>query len=145
MGATLGELRAAMNRLKGKIRSQMESMEVNLLKDTFPKRSLVRKLGNAETDWNKVENYFTHILTLVEDGQAEDDRLAYEEFQTRYLTLKGRAEDALDGHQVEEEARERDRLKVSKVCQLGERWGVAYHHIETVLGELKTRVRGGTH
>ena len=54
MGATLGELRASINGLKGKIRSQMESMEVDLLKDTFPKRSLVRKLGKAETDWNKV-------------------------------------------------------------------------------------------
>ena len=96
MGATLGELRASIYRLKGKIRSQMESMEADLVKPTFPRRSLVRKLGKAKTDWNKVENYFTHILTLVEDGQAEDDRLAYEELQTQYLDISGRVMDALE-------------------------------------------------
>ena len=31
---------------------------------------------------------------------------------------------------------------MSKVRHLGERWGVAYQHIETVLGELKTRLKG---
>ena len=81
MGATLGELKAAMNRLKGKLRSQMEAMEADLLKEQFPKRSLARNLGIAETDWNKVENYHTHILTLIKDEQqAEDTTLAYEEF-----------------------------------------------------------------
>ena len=87
-----------MNRLKGKIRSQMEVMEADLLKDPFPKFSLRRKLGNAETDWNKVKNFYVHIQTLTEDEQAEDDRLAYEEFQTRYLDLNGRVEDALEEH-----------------------------------------------
>ena len=103
MGATLGELRAAMNRLKGKIRSQMVVMEADLLKEPFPKRSLVRKLGNAETDWNKVENYYVHIRTMTDDAQAEVDRVAYEEFETCYLDLKDRVEDALEEHQIEEE------------------------------------------
>ena len=31
---------------------------------------------------------------------------------------------------------------MSKVCQLGERWGAAYQHIEMVLGELKTWLEG---
>ena len=31
---------------------------------------------------------------------------------------------------------------MSRVRQLGERWGAAYQHIETVLGELKTRLEG---
>ena len=84
----------------------MEAMEADLIKDTFPKRSLVRKLGNAETDWNKVENYYTHIRTLIEDEQAEDDRLAYEEFQTQYLDVSGRVTDALEDHRLEEETRE---------------------------------------
>ena len=87
-----------MNRLKGKLKSQMEAMEADLLKEQFPKRSLVRKLGIAETDWNEVENCYEHILTLIEDEQAEDDRLAYEEFQTRYLNLNSRVKDALDEH-----------------------------------------------
>ena len=142
MGATLGELKAAMNRLKGKLRSQMEVMEADLAKEPFPKRSLIRKLGNAETDWNKVENYYTHILTLIEEEQAEADRLAYEEFQTQYLNLNGRVQDALDAHREEEEDRERDNLKVSRVRLLGERWGAAYQHIETILGELKSWLEG---
>ena len=83
----------------------MEVMEADLLKDPFPKLSLQRELGNTETDWNKVENFYEHILTLTEDEQAEDNRLAYEEFQTRYLDLNGRVEDALEEHQLEEEAR----------------------------------------
>ena len=104
--ATQGKLRAAMNRLEGKIRSQMEVMEADLLKDPFPKFSLRRKLGNAETDWNKVENFYVHIQTLTEDEQAEDDRLAYEELQTRYLDLSGGVGDVLEDYRLEEEARE---------------------------------------
>ena len=84
----------------------MEVMEADLLKDPFPKFLLQRKLGNAETDWNKVENFYVHIQTLTEDEQAEDDRLAYEEFQTCYLDLSGRVEDALEDYRLEEEARE---------------------------------------
>ena len=105
MGATLGELRANMNCLKGKIWSQMELMEADLVKVPFPEFSLRRKLENVETDWNKAENYYDHfydhILTLT-----EDDCLAYEEFQTRYLDLNGQVEDALEEHRLEEEARE---------------------------------------
>ena len=96
MGATLGEIRAAMNRLKGKIRSQMEVMEVELGKEQLLRRSLSRKLGHAETDWNKIEDYYTHILTLITEQEAEDGRLAHEQFQTQYLTLIGRVQDALD-------------------------------------------------
>ena len=35
---------------------------------------------------------------------------------------------------------ERDRLKVAKVRQLGDRWEAGYQYLETVLGELKTRL-----
>ena len=119
----------------------MELMEADLVKDPFPEFSLRRKLENVETDWNKAENYYDHFydhsLTLT-----EDDRLAYEEFQTRYLDLSGRVEDALEDYRLEEEARERDRLKVAKVRQLGDRWEAAYQHVETVLGDLKTRLEG---
>ena len=106
MAATQGELHAAMNRLKGKIRSQMEVMEAELVKEPFPKLSLRRKLGNAETEWNKVENYYVHIRTMTDDDQAEDDRVAFEEFQTRYLDINGRVEDALEEHRLEEETHE---------------------------------------
>ena len=84
----------------------MEVMEADMVKDPFPKLSLRRKLGNVETDWNKVENFYVHIQTLTEDEQAEDDCLAYEEFQTHSLDLNGRVEDALEEHRIEEETRE---------------------------------------
>ena len=142
MGATLGELRAAMNRLKGTLRSQMKMMEADLRKDPFPKLSLLRELGNAETEWNKVQDCYDHILTMTGDKQAEDDHLAYEELQTCYCNLNEQVMDALEEHQEEEEACERDRLKVSKVRQLGDRWEAAYLHIDTVLGELKTLLGG---
>ena len=56
--------------------------------------------------------------------------------------MMGRVQDALDKIREEEEAQEQANLKVSKVRLLGERWGAAYHRIETVLGELKTRLEG---
>ena len=87
----------------------MGVMEADLVKDPFPKLLLRRKLGNAETDWNKVENYYVHIRTMTDDDQAEDDRIAYEEFQTRYDDLHDRVEDALEDYRLDEEARERDR------------------------------------
>ena len=140
MGATLGELRAAMHRLKGTLRSRMEVMEAELAKEQTQrlKRSLARRLGHAETDWNKVEDYYTRSLTLITEQEAEDGCLAHEQFQTQYLTLIGRVQDALDKLRDEEEAQEQENLKVSKVRQLGERWEAAYQHIETVLGDLKT-------
>ena len=120
----------------------MEVMEADLVKEPFPKLLLRRKLGNEETDWNKVENFYVHIRTLTEGEQAEDDHLALEEFQTRYLNLNGQVEDALEVHRSEEEGRERDRLKLIKVQQLSGRWEAAFQHVETVLGELKTRLKG---
>ena len=79
---------------------------------------------------------------MISEQEAEDSRLAHEQFQTQYLTLIGQVQDALDKLREEEEAQERENLKVSKVRQLGERWAAAYQHIETVLGELKTRLEG---
>ena len=79
---------------------------------------------------------------MIDEQVAEDGHLAHEQFQTQYLTLIGWVQDALDKHREEEEARERDSLKVSKVRHLGEKGTAAYQHIETVLGELKTRLEG---
>ena len=102
-----------MDSLKGKIRSQMEVMEAELRKPQLLRRSLARKLGNAETDWDKVEDYYMHILTLITEQEAEDGRLAHEQFQTQYLTLIGRVQDSLDKLREEEEAQERENVKVS--------------------------------
>ena len=140
--ATQAELCAAMERLKGKLRNLMEVMETALLADPFPKLSLRRKLGKAETIWNEVENLYDHLCTMTDKDQAEIDRVAFVDFQTRYIDLFGRVEDALEEHRIEEETREQARLKVIKIQQLGDRWDAAYQHVETVLEELKTRLEG---
>ena len=108
MGATLGELRAAMNRLKDSLRSQMKTMEADLRKDPFPMLSLLTELWDAASEWSKVEDCHRHILALTEGEQAKDERLAHVEFQAHYIDLNDRVEDALDDHRLEEEARERD-------------------------------------
>ena len=120
----------------------MEVMEAELGKERVLGQSLARKLGRAETDWSEVEGYYMHILTLISEQEAEDSRAAHEQFQTQFFTLMGRVQDAIDKAREEEEAQEEANLKVSKVRLLGERWGAAYHRIETVLGELKTRLEG---
>ena len=93
-----------MNLLKGKIWSQMEEMEADLVKDPFPESSLRKKLEDVETDWSKAENYeddfYDHDLTLT-----MDDRFAYEVFQAHYLELSGRVKDALEDHRLEEQAK----------------------------------------
>ena len=96
MGSTLAEIKATMESIKGKIRSQMEVMAVELVKDRVLGRSLVRKLGRAESDWNEVENHYSHILSLMSKQEAEDGRATHEQFQTQFFTMMGRVQDALD-------------------------------------------------
>ena len=98
MGATLGELCANMNCLKGKIWNQMELMEADLVKVPFPEFSLRRKLGKAETIWNEIENLYDHLCTMTNEDQAELDCVAFEDFQTRYIDLFGGVEDAPEEH-----------------------------------------------
>ena len=98
MGATLGELKATMNHLKGNLRSQMEAMEADLVKVPFPEYLLTMKLRNAETDRNEVGNLYERILVLTELKQTEDERLAFEEFEIQYRTTSVRVRVALDTH-----------------------------------------------
>ena len=106
MGATVGKLRAAMNHLKDSLRSQMKTMEADLRKDPFPKLTLQKGLGDAETGWNEIKDYHRHILALTEGEQAEDERLSHVELQTRFTDVNDQVEDALEDHRLEEEARE---------------------------------------
>ena len=142
MGTTIAEIKATMASIKGRIRSQMDVMAVDLEKERILWRSLVRKLGRAETDWTEVENHYTHILTVIGEDEDEDNRDAHEQFQTQLFTLMGRVQDAIDRARGEEEAQEDANRKVSRLRLLGERWGGAYHRIETVLAQLKTRLEG---
>ena len=96
--ATQAELRAAMERLKGKLQSLMEVMETALLADSFPKLSLRRKLGKAESIWNEIEGLYDHLCTMTEEERAELDCVVFIDFQGRYTDLYGRVEDTLKEH-----------------------------------------------
>ena len=109
--------------IKYRIKSDMSIMKGDLEKARVSWRSLVRKLGRAETDWTEVENHYTHILTMIGEDEDEDDRDAHEQFQTQLFTLMGRVQDAIDRARGEEEAQENANRKVSRLRLLGERWG----------------------
>ena len=140
--ATQAELRAAMERHKGKLRNLMEVMETALLADPFPKLSLRRKLRKAETIWNEIENLYDHLCTMTDEDQAELDCVVFVDCQTRYIDLFGRVEDALEEHRIEEETRDQARLKAIKIQQLSDKWDAAHQHIKTILEEIKTRLEG---
>ena len=107
--ATQAELRAAMERLKGKLENLMELMQTALHTEPFPKLSLRRKLGKAETIWKEIEGYFDHLYTMTDEDRAEVDHVAFTDFQRRYTDLCGRVEDALEEHRSEEESREQEK------------------------------------
>ena len=140
--ATQAELRAAMERLRGKLESLMELMQTVLHTEPVPTLSLQRKLGKAETIWKEIEGYYDHLCTMTDEDLAEVDRIAFTDFQHRYTNLCGRVEDALEEHRSKEEAREQARLKVIKVQQLNAKWNAVHQHIETTLQEIKTRLEG---
>ena len=85
--ATQAELWAAMERLRDKLESLMELMQTALHTEPFPKLSLQRKLGKAETIWNEIEGLYDHLCTMTEENQAELDRAAFIAFQGRYTEL----------------------------------------------------------
>ena len=66
--ATQVELRAAMERLKGKLENLMEVMQTALHTKPFPKLSLRRKLGKAETIWSEIEGLYDHLHTMTEEN-----------------------------------------------------------------------------
>ena len=79
----------------------MKIMEAGLRKDPvinkWTKPSVLSVLQFMESEWNSVSKYHMLILTWIKDEQqVEDATLAYEEFQTKYLELTGRIQDALD-------------------------------------------------
>ena len=141
MGTGIAEIKATMASIKVRIRSEMDVMSADLEKDILW-RSLVRKLGRVENDWAEVEKHYMNILSMIDDEEDEDERDEHQQFQTQLFTLMGLVQDAIDRAWGEEEAQENANRKVSRLCLLGERWGGAYHRIETVLAQLKTRLEG---
>ena len=141
MATTLSELRAAMVRLRELLWSQIKTMEVDLRKDPFP-HSLLSDLWNTESEWSKVEKCHSDILAVTEGEQAQNERLAHEEFRVYYINVNDRVQDAIGDNRSKEEVRVQNQRKVSKVHVLGDRWKRAYIHIGASLDELMVRLDG---
>ena len=105
MGSILSELKAAIDHLRESLRSQMKTMEADLRKDPIPHQALMNELWRAASEWSKVEKYHHDFLALTEGEQAEDEYLAHIEFNTHYIGVINQVQDAIDGHQLEKEAR----------------------------------------
>ena len=71
--ATQAELRAALERLRGKVENLMESMQTALLTEPVPMKSLRRKLGNTESIWLEIERLYDHLHNMTDEDQAEQD------------------------------------------------------------------------
>ena len=143
MGTRIAEIRASMAGIKMRIRSEMEVLSANLLKE-ISWRSLERALGRMGKDWSEVEKLYTNILTMMDgdDDEDEDKRDAHLLFQTELFTLRDQVQDAIATSRGEEEAQDNLNRKDSQIRTLGERWTRAYHRIDTVLAQLKTRLEG---
>ena len=72
MGTQIAEIKASMAGIKMRIRSEMDVLSANLLRE-ISWRSLVRTLGRVEKDWSEVEKLYTNILSMMDDDDDEDE------------------------------------------------------------------------
>ena len=89
----------------------------------------------TENKWNLVSK---HHARIKDEQQAEDAALAYDELQTKYLDLSGRAHDALDMLRVAEEAQEQakeDALKEEQKMNAARTIQIAWRRYVTLKEE----------
>ena len=96
MGTRIAEIKASMAGIKMRIRSEMDVLSANLLKE-ISWQSLERALSRVGKDWSEVEKLYTNILTMMEDDDDEDEdkRDAHLLFQTELFTLRDWVQDAI--------------------------------------------------
>ena len=84
-----------MVRLRESLWSQLQTMEVDLSKVPLP-QSLLKDLCKAESKWSEIERCHSNILAVTEGEQAQNERLAYEEFRAYYINVNDQVQDAID-------------------------------------------------
>ena len=96
MGTRIAKIRASMAGIKMRIRSEMDVLSANLLKE-ISWRSLERALGRVGKDWSEVEKLYTNILSMMDDDDDEDEgeRDTHLRFQTELFTLRDQVQDAI--------------------------------------------------
>ena len=141
MVARIADIKASMTGIKTKIRSEMTVLAANLQKNVSW-RSLERNLGRVWKEWAEVEKLYQNVLSLRDNVEDAGEHGAHLAFQTELFTLRDQVQDAVTVGRDAEEARNDLARKEGRLRTFGEKWTAAYHRIDTVLGELKTRLGG---
>ena len=141
MAARIADIKASMTGTKTKIRSEMTVLTVNLQKNVSW-QSLERNLKRVWKEWEEVEKLYQTVLSLMDNVEDEAERDAHLTFQTELFTLRDQVQDAVTAGQDAEETRNNLARKEGKIRTFGEKWTAAYHRMDMVLGELKTRLGG---
>ena len=135
-------IRATLERIKGKVENLMVHMENALGSDPVPMLSLRRRFSKVENIWSEYEGLYDQLCAITEEDQAERDRDDFTAFQDRYSDVHGRAEDALDNERSTEEARLKVLASKQKVQQYSAGWKAVHHRIEKALEEIETSLGG---
>ena len=107
---------ATLERLKGKVDALIVQMESALASDPAPMSALRRRIQNAQKVWSEFEGQYDQLCAIAGENQVEQDRDEYTAFQSRYLEVHDRAEDALDNEQNAEEARLKELKDAEEAC-----------------------------
>ena len=131
--ATQAELRAALERHRGKVENAMEAMQTTLLTKPVPTLSLRRKHTQTKGIWAEIQSLYDHLRIMTEENQAELDRVMFTAFQNCYTEVHGHVEDILEKERSEEEAHDQARASKKREQQLQAGWKAIHHRIEEVL------------
>ena len=142
MAGRITDNKAAMTTLKTKIRSEITVLTANLMRNVS-RRSLERNLARVWEDWETVEQLYQTILILTDNVEDETERTTHLAFQTELFQLRDQVQDVIATAREAEETRKNLSHKDGRLRTFGKKWTAAYHRIDTVLEELKTRLTDG--
>ena len=89
-------IRATLERLKGKVEALIVQIESALTSDPVPMSALRRRIKNSEKVWSEFEGQYDQLRAIAGENQAKQDRTQHVALQRCYLEVHARAEDALD-------------------------------------------------
>ena len=136
------DIRATLERTKGKVENLMAHMETALGSDPISMLSLRRRFSKVEDVWAKYESLYDQLCAITEADQAERDRDDFNAFQDRYSDVHGRADDAIENDRSTEEARLVALASKQKVQQYQAGWKAVHTRIEKALEEIETSLGG---
>ena len=109
--------RGALERVRNKVEALIEHMETASAANPTSTTTLQRKLKNTEKAWTELEGHYDRLRAITGENWDEEDGIAYNLFQRRYLRPQARAEDVLDEAQETAEVRPRILTSAQKIQQ----------------------------